>query len=240
MVELPTHYATVRLDRVGSTQTEARGLLAGRPVLVVADRQDAGRGRSGRRWAEADRGLYASLAFAPEWPPSEWPVLPLLAGLAARDALAGRPGLKWPNDLVLDDGKVGGILVEAADGEVVAGLGVNLWWQAPLPGATGLHQRDPGPAEAERVARAWADELLARVADPSGWHAEYAAACVTLGRDVTWSAGPPPGRGRAVAIGADGSLIVEASGRRQALVSGEVREVRTATLGRRLPRGETP
>ncbi len=235
MVELPTHYATVRLDRVGSTQTEARRLLADRPVLVVADRQDAGRGRSGRRWVEADRGLYASLAFVPEWPPSEWPVLPLLAGLAARGALAGRPGLKWPNDLVLPDGKVGGILVEASDGEVVAGLGVNLWWQAPMAGATGLHRHDPGPGEAERVAQQWANELLLRLADPEGWHAEYTAACVTLGRDVTWSAGPPPGRGRAVAIGPDGSLIIEAGGQLRALVSGEVREVRTATLGRRLP-----
>lgn len=229
-------YAVVRVGRVDSTQSEARGRFAGEPVLVVADRQHAGRGRSGRRWVEADRGLYASLAFTPARPPHEWTVVPLWAGLSARSALDGRPQLKWPNDLVLGPGrKVGGILVEAAGGELVAGLGVNLWWRDPVPGAVALHADDPGPDAAVAIAERWAASLLRRVVAPEGWREEYSAACTTLGMDITWRGDPPPGRGIAVGIDADGALLVDTAAGPARLLAGEVREVRTATLGGRLP-----
>lgn len=234
---MPTPYAVAHLDRVDSTQHVARDRFdGGAPVLVVADRQDAGRGRSGRRWLEADRGLYASLAFAPSSEPPEWPVIPLLAGLAARAALDGSPGLKWPNDLLGDDGrKVGGILAEAAGGVVVVGLGVNLWWERPAPDTASFLDADPGPGEPLRIARRWAEELLAREASPQGWRVEYRGACVTLGQEIKWAVGPAPGRGTAVDVGADGALLVATATGRVRLVSGEVREVRAATLGRRLP-----
>ncbi len=229
---MPTPYALVHVDRVASTQDEARLRFDGEPVLVVAERQEAGRGRSGRTWLEADRGLYASLAFAPR----QRPIIPLLAGLAARHALGGVPALKWPNDLVLGDGrKVGGLLAEAAGGVVVVGLGVNLWWPEPPGGAAAVYAGDPGPAEAGAVAERWAAELLHRAADPGDWRAEYTRACVTLGREITWAGGPAPGLGTAVGVGPDGSLQVETATGLVRLVSGEVREVRAATLGRPPP-----
>ncbi len=233
---MATPYALVHLDRVASTQTEARERFGGEPVLVVADRQHAGRGRSGRRWLQADRALFASLAFAPALEPRRWPVIPLLAGLAAREALDGAPCLKWPNDLVRGDGtKLGGILTEASGGVVVVGLGVNLWWERPAEGAAALHGDDPGPQAAGTIARRWAGEVLSRVVDPGGWRAEYVPVCVTLGEQITWAGRPAPGRGVAVDVADDGALLADTVAGRVRLLAGEVREVRAATLGRRPP-----
>ncbi len=233
---MATPYAFVHLPRVDSTQAAARERFTGEPVLVVADRQVAGRGRSGRRWLEADRALFASLAFEPALEPPRWPVIPLLAGLAARAALDGRPGLKWPNDLVVGEGrKLGGLLAEASGGVVVVGLGVNLWWEEPAEGAAAFHGRDPGPEEASRIAEVWAGELLDRVAAPGEWRAEYLPVCVTLGRRITWAGRPAPGRGVAADVGDDGALLADTVAGRVRLLAGEVREVRAATLGRRPP-----
>src|SRR6266700_1419435 len=87
--------------------------------VLVAEEQTAGKGRLGRTWtAPARSGLFVSILVRPEVPAAAWTWLPLLAGLAARDAAAraGRLeiGLKWPNDLVvgageLADRKLGGI-----------------------------------------------------------------------------------------------------------------------------------
>jgi BirA family biotin operon repressor/biotin-[acetyl-CoA-carboxylase] ligase len=111
---------------------------AGAPegLAVLADRQSAGRGRLGRRWASpSGLGLYVTLLLRPPGAAAQAPLLTLAAGVAACDALravAGvSPGLKWPNDLFLDGRKVAGILSEmATTGEavrhVVVGIGINV------------------------------------------------------------------------------------------------------------------
>lgn len=207
---------------VGSTQDVAFERYAGEPLLVRADHQTSGRGRGGNPWWEAGRGLYASLAWEPSWPPADRARLSLVAGLAARATLPGRVGLKWPNDLV-DGGarKVGGLLLEARGDVVVAGLGVNLWWPSPPAGAAALHETDPGPDEPARLAEAWADELLARAArGPASWgRDEYRQACVTLGRRITWEGDPPPGTGTAADVDTDGALLVDAETGRVRLTS---------------------
>jgi BirA family biotin operon repressor/biotin-[acetyl-CoA-carboxylase] ligase len=119
---MATPYATVTLGTVDTTQDEARIRIAtgAGPVLVIAESQRAGRGRSGRPWEQAPRALCSSLAFRPSWPRETWPRLTLVAGLAVRRALARHtdvePGLKWPNDLMTEQGKLGGILTETAPG----------------------------------------------------------------------------------------------------------------------------
>lgn len=133
------------LDRrgsVGSTNDEAMALArAGSPsrVWVVADRQERGRGRSGRGWTSPPGNLYASLLLVDPCEPHRAPQLGFVAGVALHRAVSeavpyGVPGLalKWPNDLLRDGAKVAGILVEglsqaAAGGlSAVIGLGVNL------------------------------------------------------------------------------------------------------------------
>lgn len=222
---MATPLSVVHLDRVGSTQDEASQRFAGDPVLVTATGQDAGRGRSGATWIDADRALAASLAFTSSWPIQRRPVITLVAGLAALDILPDTVALKWPNDLVVGDAKAGGILTESADGLVVVGLGLNVAWNEPPAGMVGLHRSDPGVEHAHRVAERWAEALLHRLeAGPDRWGREaYLARCVTVGRMVSWE---PAGRGRAVDVTDDGALVVEDDGRTQALHSGVVREIR--------------
>ena len=132
-----TRFATVRIhDELPSTNTalveEARG---GAPegLVLVADHQTAGRGRLGRTWsAEPGTALLVSVLLRPPLPIDEIPLVLMAAGLAACDgveAAAGfRPQLKWPNDLVVGDRKLAGLLSEAAGGDpaVILGLGLNV------------------------------------------------------------------------------------------------------------------
>jgi BirA family transcriptional regulator, biotin operon repressor / biotin---[acetyl-CoA-carboxylase] ligase len=124
---------------VGSTNDRARELAdAGAPhgTVVMAEEQTAGRGRGGKSWLAAPgRAILLSVVLRPPAAAVAAPgAIPLRVGLAAAEALAGATGLeigvKWPNDLVVGDRKVGGILCEgsvsARDVFVVAGLGVNV------------------------------------------------------------------------------------------------------------------
>ncbi|MDX1448026.1 MAG: biotin--[acetyl-CoA-carboxylase] ligase [Acidimicrobiia bacterium] len=220
---MPPPYSVLHLEVTDSTQDDARDAFDGRPVLVVAGGQRAGRGRAAGRWENAPRAMAASLAFRPEWEPDSLPLIPLLAGVAA--ARAVDCGLKWPNDLIVDDLKVGGILVEASDGVVVAGCGMNLWWPDPPEGFGAMFSADPGPAAAVEVAESWAETLLTLVeAGPQGWpRDEYRRRSVTVGREITWA---PDGAGRAVDIAADGGLVVVTHEGRTTLHAGEIRHVR--------------
>ena len=135
-------YDLRRVARCGSTNSvllAERGLA--RPVLLVADEQTAGRGRRGRRWHSAPGdGLTFSLAVALRRPLRELAALPLVAGVAVAHALHAsgieRAVLKWPNDIVVDGAKLGGILVEtrSLNGSVkaVIGVGINLRGAAAL------------------------------------------------------------------------------------------------------------
>jgi BirA family biotin operon repressor/biotin-[acetyl-CoA-carboxylase] ligase len=233
---MATPYAIRHLSEVGSTQDEAARVFHGMgesALLLYADRQVGGRGRAGREWWEADRAMYASLAMRPEWEPATWPRLSLVAGLAARDAVLEvfevTADLKWPNDLVVPTGKVGGVLAEAGSDTVVVGCGMNVWWPDAPDGAAALQAVDPGAVAVRRLVVAWADRLAGRLdrgADDWGCE-EYRAACVTLGKDIVWD---PDGAGTAVDIAADGGLVVETVRGRIVIRSGEVRRVRGATV----------
>jgi len=216
---MATPYLQLREDEVASTQDLARAELHRLPVVVAAQRQTAGRGRGGAAWLSAPRALAVSLAFHPA--DEDLRPFSLMAGVAAARCLEG-VSLKWPNDLMAEGAKVGGILVERAD-EVVIGMGINLWWPEAPEGMGALRDVDPGPELHVRVAGLWAAELM-RLIDGVGWPVdEYRALCSTLGREISWE---PDGRGTAVDITGDGALVVESSGARRTLTSGAIRHVR--------------
>jgi len=108
---------------IDSTMRAAAGLETG--SVVLAEEQTAGQGRLGRTWhSEAGAGIYCSIVLRPA------PVLTLALGLAAQNAILETAGLmcdiRWPNDLLLGGKKVAGILVQAADGKAVGGIGINV------------------------------------------------------------------------------------------------------------------
>src|SRR5205823_1731834 len=107
-------------------------------LVAVAEHQTAGRGRQGRSWtAPPGSSLLMSVLLRPGIRPERSHLVTAAVALAAADALeevAGfRPGLKWPNDLIVDDRKLAGVLAEADGGAVVVGIGINLNWPDQLP-----------------------------------------------------------------------------------------------------------
>ncbi len=124
---------------IGSTNDAA--IAAGRGgepegFAILADRQTGGRGRLGRSWTSlSGLGIYTSILLRPATPPVGAPILTLMAGLAAVEAIqaVGKTTavLKWPNDVLCDGRKVGGVLTEMATmgnaiGYVVVGVGINV------------------------------------------------------------------------------------------------------------------
>jgi BirA family biotin operon repressor/biotin-[acetyl-CoA-carboxylase] ligase len=213
----------LHLRRVDSTNTRARELAAaGAPhgTLVTATEQTAGRGRQGRTWAAPrGRALLASLVIRD--PPL---LLSLAAGIAVAEVAGPGARLKWPNDVLLDGGKLAGILVEGRprDGWAVLGIGINVAVRADdlpagLGGRAATLGREPPAVEGmlgelldalERWTTAPARDVLA------AWPARDALA----GHEVAWSAG----HGRVLGLDDEGRLLVQTAGGTVALAAGEV------------------
>lgn len=129
----------VYLTETDSTNTRAKELAAGgapEGTLVIAEKQTSGRGRRGRNWfSPTEMGIYASLILRPSIPPNEAPKIVLITAVAVADALAKMSGLqatiKWPNDILVREKKIAGILTEIGTemdlvNYVIVGLGINV------------------------------------------------------------------------------------------------------------------
>ncbi len=218
---MDTPYSLVRLEEVDSTQDVARNRYQGVPLLVVADRQTSGRGRSGSGWVNAPQAAAISLCFSP--PSHPLTTIPLTAGVAAAEVTGAK--LKWPNDLILDGSKVGGILSETSGDLVVVGLGLNIWWPDPPAGVGAIRSARAEGDEAGRLGEDWARAFLRLLERPEWPWNRYERLCLTLGQEITWE---PSGQGRAISIDDDGALLVETPDRVTRLTSGAVSHVRSA------------
>jgi len=126
-------------ERLGSTNDEAQRLAAeGAPhgTVVHTDEQTAGRGRLSRRWLSPPGNLYLSIVLRPDVAPARVAEIGFLAALAVADSVDAllprqlRATLKWPNDVLVSDGKIAGILAEQAGDAVILGIGLDVL-QAP-------------------------------------------------------------------------------------------------------------
>lgn len=119
---------------IGSTMTEATRLAASgaaHGTLVLADCQTAGIGRLGRSWLSPEElGIYCSILLRLPLPPASFPVASLLLGLATAEAIQNCTDLacdlRWPNDVLIDERKVAGILPHLIENYIVAGIGINV------------------------------------------------------------------------------------------------------------------
>lgn len=212
----------VWLASAGSTNTEAlEQARLGVPHgwAVAARTQSGGRGRLGRVWEARPGNLYLSVVLRPDVPPDRLPWMTLGAGVVIAETLGPPFAVKWPNDVLDDQGrKVAGVLAEAewTDGRLdalVVGIGVNLV-DAP-PGATHLaeHGRTVSREElAETVCRGLAS------LDPATVPSRWADRSCTLGRRVRIG----EVEGRAVALDDDGALLVATRSGRQRVVTGDL------------------
>ncbi len=193
---------------------------AGAPhgLVAVADYQTAGRGRRGRDWvAPPGASLLVSVLLRPTLTPERAPLVTMACGVAMAEAIARvagfTPGLKWPNDLVVNDRKLVGILAEADAGAVVVGVGVNVEWHefpAELAEtATACNLEAGHPVDRRELLEAFLAELDQRSADLDAVIAEYRTRLVTLGRRVRIERADGDFVGRAVDVGDAGQLRVE-------------------------------
>ena len=220
----------IRLEVTASTNSEA--LEAGRKgaptgTVVVAEAQTAGRGRLNRSWlSPPGMGLYFSVILRPQLAPAELPKITLAAGLALCKILESlysiRPKIKWPNDLLLDGRKFGGILAETGplqnmkEGRqplVVVGVGLNL--NAPEGGfppelqgratAISSHADREIPAETVMETSVSAIETELRRLEKGGFAAilqEWSQRDAVYGKVLTWVA-PQGGTVTGVSLGPD-------------------------------------
>lgn len=215
-------------------------------TLLTTDHQTAGRGRLDRTW-EMPRysALAVSILVRPQVEGHRWTWLPLLTGAAAVAAVrqAGVAAqLKWPNDVVVDDRKLAGILVERVDTPTgpaaVVGCGINVSVtpdEIGIPNATSLTSEGSPTAERTGLLSEYARAFEALYAawvradgDPdAGIRQAYERSSATLGRDV--SVEFPDGtrlEGRAVGLDASGRLEVEADGEVRPISAGDITHLR--------------
>jgi BirA family transcriptional regulator, biotin operon repressor / biotin---[acetyl-CoA-carboxylase] ligase len=244
----PRNLSLLILAEIDSTNDEAaRQLAMGRatPFVVLARRQTSGRGRFGRRWhSESTGNLYASFAFRPRVPPERMQTLTLWMGLNLCELLHRftglAPGLKWPNDILFDRRKAGGMLTEArvdADQirDLVFGLGLNVnspagVWPAELGRrATSLAEATGNPLDLNRLAAAVVDHvLLAWQTFVEGEHLRTFADLwhrydLLRGRSITLSEGGRRHQGVVTAVDDEGALLLrDEAGQVKRFRAGEV------------------
>ena len=239
-------------DEVGSTNVEASQLARDGAVegtVVVAEHQTAGRGRLDRRWeAPLGSSLTLSMVLRPQVGLEHWPWIPLVTGYAVLRSLQGLAlgegaSLKWPNDVLIDDRKVAGILVERIETDTgpvaIVGIGLNVSMtesELPVPNATSLLLATGAAPDRTELLIALLNTLLETYAEwapdagaprTQALRTAYTSACSTLQRTIR--ADLPGGTsvtGRAIGIDDSGRLIVASAHGNQAIGAGDVVHIR--------------
>ena len=234
------HFETVQSTNDTAKILGTQGAAEG--TMVVAESQTAGRGRLGRTWlSPPGTGIYVSLLLRPPLPPHELPQITLATAVSVVRALSRAvgvtPGIKWPNDLILNGKKLGGILTEMETESdqiryLVVGMGLNVnmaEFPPELAGrATSLLKEEGRSFSRLTVLQAWLEEfeILYRQFLSRGFPEileEWKRHSVTLGKYVAVRQGPRQIEGLAMEVTLDGALVLEtARGDEVKVTSGEI------------------
>jgi BirA family biotin operon repressor/biotin-[acetyl-CoA-carboxylase] ligase len=233
---LPDGWTLVALDSVGSTNDEAAQLAdagAAEGTVVWAREQTGGRGRRGRHWASPVGNLYSSTVLRPDCAAPRAAELGFVAALAVADIVSdGRTvRVKWPNDVLVDGGKIAGILLESAIAQtgrvehVVAGVGINVGFAPQLP-----EMRYPGAAlggSVEAALEKFTNALAARLGEwrRDGFEtvrAAWLAKAGPIGAEVDVRLGEELVSGRFAGLDREGALLLDTTTGPRKIVSGEL------------------
>ncbi|MCC5812672.1 MAG: bifunctional biotin--[acetyl-CoA-carboxylase] ligase/biotin operon repressor BirA [Ectothiorhodospiraceae bacterium] len=228
--------------QVDSTNRLAHEAPPGEPLVVLAERQTAGRGRRGRSWVSPlGASLYLSLSWPFQAPARGLSGLSLLTGLCVAEALEQvlglQPQLKWPNDLMYQGRKLAGILIELSgepDGPCRAVIGIGVNCRLPEEQVTAIDQpwtdlyRATGQApDRNRIAAAILTQLATRlpVFERQGFQtfqADWASRDMLQGEEVVLHLGKEQRRGVAVGVDGAGALLMATAAGTEAFAAGEV------------------
>ena len=200
---------TFFFESIYNTQEFALSELSSEPILVISYSQEKGKGTSNRTWLNADQALACSLAVKQEDIKLKHTLIPLLSGYLFTEILEDTNlSLKWPNDIVLNNLKVGGVLVEKSENSICIGMGINYFWEKPeIPGAGSIFAKKQENALINLHAEKWASDVLSSLANKNFNLGRYKQKLQTLGKIVEY----PEGRGWAEDINEDGSLKVKST-----------------------------
>ena len=198
---------TFFFDSIYNTQEFALEELNSEPILVISFHQEKGKGTSNRSWFNADQSLACSFAFNKGDNQLDETLIPLLSGLCFTEVLSNpQIFLKWPNDLIVNDLKVGGVLVESVGEKICIGIGINYFWKNPtVPNAGALFNEVQEDESIKDHAIKWAQKVYESVTKNSFSLERYKAKLQTLGKVVEY----PEGRGWAEDINENGSLRIK-------------------------------
>jgi BirA family biotin operon repressor/biotin-[acetyl-CoA-carboxylase] ligase len=229
-----------RFDEIDSTNRylldEARAGAAG-GLVAVADHQTAGRGRFDRRWeAPPGSSLLVSVLLrpTPHGEASHFVVMSAALALAeAVESVAGvAPQLKWPNDLVVDDRKLAGLLAEREGDALVIGAGCNVEWEVFPPGlaatSTACNLESGRSVDRDELLDQFLAQLATALDALEQVPERYRARLATIGRRVRVERAQDTLVGDAVDVNRDGSLVVRRDdGTDEVVTAGDVVHLRT-------------
>jgi BirA family biotin operon repressor/biotin-[acetyl-CoA-carboxylase] ligase len=224
-------------ERIGSTNDEARRLAAsGAPhgTVVHADEQASGRGRFGRTWFSPPGNLYLSVLLRLDLAPERISELSFVTAITVADTIdallpkQSKATLKWPNDVLVNDGKIAGILVESVEGAQIIGIGVNVL-EAPrnapyktstLVGAGGIATvdgaRDILLDGLAKHLEYWAEHGFESIL------AEWLARAHPIGTPLRASIGGLTEEGLFAGLDADGAMLLDTADGRKRIVAADV------------------
>jgi BirA family biotin operon repressor/biotin-[acetyl-CoA-carboxylase] ligase len=238
----PTRFAEIRwLAETDSTNRDALDAAragAADGLVIVADHQRAGRGRLGRTWsAPPGASLLLSVLLRPDLVVEDRHLVVVAAAVAMAEAVAERTGvataLKWPNDLLVGERKLAGILAEAAGDAVVVGIGVNVDWPEVPPElegiATACNLEGGRPTTREKLLATFLGRYEFHLADLVGARRAYRERLSTLGRTVRVELADTTLVGTAVDVDDHGHLLVRSDdGADHVIAAGDVIHLRGA------------
>ncbi|MEY8840750.1 biotin--[acetyl-CoA-carboxylase] ligase [Cribrihabitans sp. XS_ASV171] len=243
----PEGYGLHVLEEVDSTLDEAARIaprLAG-PVWIMAHRQVKGRGRRARPWADPAGNLSSTLVMRPDGPPAQAALRSFVAALALYDACVAVTGraqglaLKWPNDVLLNGGKLAGILLESSGqgrglGYLAIGIGVNLA-QAPAAEAVEPGAVRPVSVLSETGVAVTPEDFLGELAAAYAQHealfteqgfapirAAWLARAARLGEVITARTGCRETTGTFETVDEQGNLVLNTANGRLRIAAAEI------------------
>ena len=198
---------SIFFDEIDNTQDFAINEFKKEPLLIINKVQTSGRGTNQNKWQNADQSLATSLVFNKKIVNFTKTLIPLLAGYSYVSLIKNQKlKLKWPNDIIFNDDKVGGVLVEESNDLICIGLGINYFWKNPnLPGAGAIYEEKQDDGKIFQDAEEWGTTILNYIKNEDFSLEKYTSKLTTLGKLVEY----PEGRGWAKDINDDGSLMIE-------------------------------
>tara|TARA_B100001996_G_C18458814_1_gene515253 strand:+ start:50 stop:706 length:657 start_codon:yes stop_codon:yes gene_type:complete len=198
---------TFFFDSIYNTQEFALKELSSESIFVTSFSQEKGKGTSNREWLNADQAIACSLALFEEQIKIAHTLIPLVAGFAFVKVFQDIDlTLKWPNDIIFNEKKVGGILVQKVEDKICIGMGVNYFWETPsVPNAGSIFNTHQDDTKLKDDAENWAKQLEGMLKNNNFDLDEYKSRLQTIGKLVEY----PEGRGWAEDINEDGSLQIK-------------------------------